>query len=116
MQSDPSQTTRIAKLTTPIEGDKLVVAQLEAQEGLSELFEYRIDALSPNRNIDFSKSIGRACNVAFSGYRGAERHFNGILVEAQWTGEEQAYYAYRLVLRPWLWLLGQRGDCRIFQK
>ncbi|MCK2056124.1 type VI secretion system tip protein TssI/VgrG [Methylobacterium sp. 37f] len=116
MQFDPSQTTRIAKLTTPVEGDKLVIAQFEAQEGLSELFEYRIDALSPNRNIDFSKSIGRACNVAFSGYRGAERHFNGILVEAQWTGEEQAYYAYRLVLRPWLWLLGQRGDCRIFSK
>ncbi len=84
MHSDPTQTTRIAKLKTPVEGDKLVIARFEAEEGLSEIFEYRIDALSPQRNIDFSKSLGRACSVTFSGYRGVERYFNGILVEAQW--------------------------------
>ncbi|GJD47758.1 Actin cross-linking toxin VgrG1 [Methylobacterium crusticola] len=116
MHSDPTQTTRVARLKTPVEGDKLVLARFEADEGLSELFEYRIDALSPNQNIDFSKSIGRACTVTVNSYDGAERNFNGILVEAQWVGVQQNLYAYRLVLRPWLWLLGRRADCRIFKE
>ncbi len=49
-------------------------------------------------------------------YGGATRYFNGILVEAQWTGMSQSLYAYHLVLRPWLWLLGRRSNCRIFNK
>ena len=52
----------------------------------------------------------------------AERKiFCGILTEAQWTGrdpeyfgDKEKYYSYRLVLRPWLWLLAHRADCRIF--
>ena len=44
-----------------------------------------------------------------------EREFNGILVEAQWLGVKNDYYSYRLVLRPWLWLLSRTTDCRIFQ-
>ena len=44
-----------------------------------------------------------------------EREFNGILVEAQWTGVEHDHHTYRLILRPWLWLLGRTTDCRIFQ-
>ena len=27
---------------------------------------------------------------------------------------KDVYYAYRLVLRPWLWLLSRTTDCRIF--
>ena len=34
-----------------------------------------------------------------------QREFNGILVEAQWLGVKNDYHSYRLVLRPWLWLL-----------
>jgi type VI secretion system secreted protein VgrG len=45
---------------------------------------------------------------------GSERHFNGVLVEAQWLGMKDVYYAYRLVLRPQFWLLSRTADCRIF--
>ena len=115
MASEPSQVSRIARLKTPVDGDKLVLSRFDGDEGLSELFEYRISALSTQQNIDFSRSIGRACTVSIQSYRGAERHFNGILVEAQWVGVQGSLYAYRLVLRPWLWLLGRRSDCRIFK-
>ncbi len=111
-----SQTTRIARLKTPVESDNLSLVRFEAHEGLSINFEYRIDAVSPNENIDFDKSIGRPCTVTMTTYQGQERFFNGILVEAQWSGVEQNQFAYRLVLRPWLWLLRHRGDCRIFKR
>ncbi|CAO4176380.1 type VI secretion system Vgr family protein [Methylorubrum aminovorans] len=116
MQSLPTQDTRIARLKTPQEGDNLVLSRIEADEGLSELFEYRIEALSPKENIDFSQSLGRSCTASLQSYGGAVRHFNGILVEAQWIGMQQDLNAYRLVLRPWLWLLGRRATCRIFNE
>ena len=46
---------------------------------------------------------------------GKEREFSGILVEAQWLGSKDTYYSYRILLRPWLWLLSRTSDCRIFQ-
>ena len=27
---------------------------------------------------------------------------------------QDAYYAYRIVLKPWLWFLSRTTDCRIF--
>jgi type VI secretion system secreted protein VgrG len=80
------------------------------------LFEFRVDALSKDENIDFNKVIGRNCSVKFKSYKGAERIFNGILVAAQWTGVKDVHYAYRLVFKPWLWLLSHTSDSKIHVK
>jgi type VI secretion system secreted protein VgrG len=114
MDGAPTQDKRIAGLTTPLGKDVLVLTRFEGGEGLSELFEYRIDALSDRENIDFDGAIGLNCAVRFRTRNGAERFFNGVLTEAQWVGARDERFAYRLTLRPWLWLLGHRRDCRIF--
>ena len=110
------QDQRIASLNTPLGKDVLALTGFEATEGLSELFEFRVDALSKDENIDFNKAIGRNCSVKFKSYKGAERVFNGVLVAAQWTGVKDVHYAYRLVFRPWLWLLSHTGDSKIHVK
>ena len=46
MSADLNQTGRVARLTTPLGENVLVLTGFDAVEGLSELFEYRIDALS----------------------------------------------------------------------
>lgn len=115
LQHGPSQSRRMARLETPYGPDKIVLTRFDGDEGISELFEYRIDALSQDENIDFDKLIGRHCSVAIDTYDEGQRFFNGLLVEAQWVGVQDARFAYRLVLRPWLWLLGRRADCRIFK-
>jgi type VI secretion system secreted protein VgrG len=109
-----TQDTRICELTTPLGKDVLVFASLEATEGLSELFEYHIDCLSEEADIDFDKAIGQQCTLKIKMY-GKEREFSGILVEARWLGSKDTYYSYRILLRPWLWLLSRTSDCRIFQ-
>jgi len=109
------QEGRIAELTTPLGKDELVLARFDGTEGLSELFEYRIEALSEKADINFDQAVGQQCSVKVKLY-GQERQFNGILVEAQWLGVRENYYLYRLVLRPWLWLLSHATDCRIFQE
>ena len=87
----------------------------EADERLSGLFEYRVEALSDERNLDFDRLLGKNAHVVFHSYDRVDRYFNGIVVDARWIGLRQARYAYRFTMRPWLWLLGRRADCRIFK-
>jgi len=113
MDSSLKQDTRLAQLTTPAGKDELVLQRFDGVEGLSELFEYRIEAIA-KKEVDFDSLLGRPCSVLIKAYE-KERNFNGILVEAQWVGIKQEHHVYRLVLRPWLWLCSRTSDCRFFQ-
>lgn len=46
---------------------------------------------------------------------GEFRYFSGILAEAEWVAYEHDLHIYKFRLRPWLWLLSRRTDCRIFK-
>jgi type VI secretion system secreted protein VgrG len=109
-----TQDTRICELKTPLGKDVLVFVRLDASEGLSELFEFRIDCLGEDADINFDAAIGQQCTLKIKSHD-KEREFSGILVEAQWLGAKDEYFSYRIVLRPWLWLLSRTTDCRIFQ-
>ncbi len=105
-------------LKTPLGENVLVLKAFSGSEGLGEPFEFEIEALSEEENIDFDKALGKACSIKLKTYELKERFFCGILVNAQWTGEEvggeKPYWQYRLVLRPWFWLLNHSANCRIF--
>jgi type VI secretion system secreted protein VgrG len=108
------QQSRIGELKIPsLEKDKLVLCRFNGAEGLSELFTYTIEALSETKDIDFDEALGSKCTVSIKIFD-RTRHFNGVLVEAQWIGERKPDFVYRLVLRPWLWLKSRESDCRIF--
>ena len=117
---DPTMATRkqkdrIAVLKTPLGEDVLVLNAFEGEEALSTLFEYRVTAESDQDKIDFKKAIGKNCAVKLNSY-GTDRYFNGVLVEAEWNGTDAGNRVYTLVLRPWLWVLTQTSNCKIFAK
>jgi type VI secretion system secreted protein VgrG len=114
MASKLKQSERVAEFKTPLGTDVLVLIKFEGSEGLGELFEYHIDALSEKENLDFDKALGQGCSLKLKAYDNKERIYHGVLVQAQWIGKTEDYHHYRLVLRPWLWLLGHKADCRIF--
>jgi type VI secretion system secreted protein VgrG len=118
MAPKPSQDSRIAKFSTPLGTDVLLLERFECREGLSELFEFQIDCLSDARDgkkpVNFDGAIGGNCCVSIKNYDGSERHFNGVLTETQWRGVQLTEYTYSLVLRPWLWMLSRVSDCFIF--
>ena len=113
-----NQADFVAALKTPLGDNVLALKSFSGNEGLGELFEFQVVALSKQENIDFDKALGQACTIRLKTYEQKERFFCGILTHAQWAGsevgEESEYSHYRLVLRPWFWLLGHRADCRIF--
>jgi type VI secretion system secreted protein VgrG len=109
------QTKRLASFTTPAGQDVFSLLKFEAREALSELFVYQVEATCTTANFDLQSLIGEKCAIKMTLKDGKERIFNGVLVEAQWLGRENDLDNYRFVLRPWLWLLSQRTDCRIFK-
>lgn len=114
MASNNLQDTRIANLSTPLGKDVLATARFDGTEGMSELFEYRVEAVSKDENIDFDKALGLNATLSMKSYDFGKRYFDGIMTEAQWVGVRGTDYVYRVVLRPWLWLLGHQTDSRIF--
>ncbi len=115
MLAGATQKNRIAQLTTPLGPDKLLLTSFNAVEELSRPFEIRIEAESADANLDFDAALGRNCAIRFVTQTNKTRHFSGILVEATWTGTILDRHEYELVLRPWLWLLTQASENRIFQ-
>ena len=115
MPSELRQSKRLASFTTPLGKDFFSLIKFEAREALSELFAYQVEATSTTANADLQSIIGEKCSVKMTLKNGQDRVFNGVLVDAQWLGRENDIDSYRFVLRPWLWLLSQRADCRIFK-
>jgi type VI secretion system secreted protein VgrG len=109
-----SQDTRDAKLTTPLGDKALALARFSAIEGMSELFEIRIEAVSLEANIDFAATLGLGSTIEIATQDDQKRYFHGVMTEARWAGTQEDLYIYQLVLRPWLWLLTRTSDCRIF--
>lgn len=109
-----TQSDVVAELTTPLGKDVLVLTQFTGVEGLGELFDYHIDAVSERGDINFDAALGKSCTVKLKAYRGKVRFFDGILTRAQWVGKTDDFFHYKLVLRPWFYLLGYKADCRIF--
>jgi type VI secretion system secreted protein VgrG len=110
------QDERIAKLTTPLGADALAISRFSISEGLSELFECSIDALSATEDVDFNSVIGQACTISFVNFGGTKRYYSGLLTSAEWHGKHDDVYAYHITLRPWLWCLQHVSDCRIFHE
>ena len=118
--TDISQSTRRGSFKCNLGDNALAIMRFDGAEAVSELFEYRLDVVSEDHNIDFDKVLGTNCSISIlSNYEKVKRHFNGVMVEAQWVGrihgnDNKDLSKYRVVLRPWFWMLTHKKNCRIF--
>jgi type VI secretion system secreted protein VgrG len=106
---------RDIKLTGPFPDGQLVLQQMTAIEGVGRPFELRLDVLSSAVVVDYEAIMGKAMTVEVGLPQGGKRHFNGYVAELQQTGHTRSYTRYHVVLRPWLWLLANNRNTRIFQ-
>ena len=54
---------RFIEIDTPLEPDMLLFHKMRAKEELSRLFEYELDLLSPNRDINLDDVLGKSVTV-----------------------------------------------------
>jgi len=108
------QASRLGQLHTDLGKDNLVLLRFEGADRLNDLFEYRVEALSTEQNIDFDLLIGTHATVELKSQNHGARFFDGIVTHAQWCGAGENGNRYNLTLRPWFWLASQRRNQRIF--
>ena len=99
----------------PDPGYQLLFDGLHAQEELGRPFLFEVD-LSSGELRDIGKIVGTSATIWLAQSANVpDRFFNGIVTRAVSTGLVAGAYRYRIEVRPWIWLLTQATDCRIFQ-
>ena len=105
---------RFATISTPL-GDALQLGHVTGHEGLGELFAYEVELISEDPDIDDTQLLGKSATINLTLPKGKTRYFNGIISSFGYASTRGRYVTYHATLRPWLWLLSQASDCRIFQ-
>ena len=100
---------------TPDPGFELTLDAMTAEEQLGRPCLITVDTSCKIAEPDLHKHLGASVTVTLTQEEGEPRYFNGILARFAYTGFGGGAFRYRLELRPWIWLLSQVQDCKIFQ-
>jgi type VI secretion system secreted protein VgrG len=111
-----------ATLQFASEEESLSVRRWTVEEALSGLFEVQVIAVSPKGDLDLGPLVGRGASFRLAGGQisgGAQgRCWGGLCRSASLTRVEEAetgLSTYEIALVPWLWLLTQRRNNRLYQ-
>jgi len=107
---------RKLELHTPLGPDKLLIRQFHGAEQLSACFEYVLVLYSEDHDVKPDDLLGEHVSIRVRCGGQPERFIDGICCEFGHVGSRGRFASYQMVLRPWLWLLSTRSDCRVFQK
>ncbi|MGL5998510.1 MAG: type VI secretion system Vgr family protein [Pseudomonas proteolytica] len=110
-----NQASRLAKITSPLGPDVLLLNEMGGDEELGRLFSYELQLNSLDANIDLNQLLGKPMSVGLQLADGGERYFHGIVARCSQNIDQGQFASYQVTLRPWLWLLSRTSDCRIFQ-
>lgn len=94
--------------------DSLRVLRFSGREGVSTLYEFRIE-LACDHMIEVDDLVGRAAALCIEGVD-EPRHVHGLVCEAVYVGETRGLALFEVTLVPRVWRLDLRHDCRIFQE
>lgn len=115
MRTGFDQTRALLTVTTPLGTDALLLDELQASEGLSELFELNLRMRSSTAGLAASSIIGKSVTVELAVADGPKRYFNGIASRFVHTGSDVHFAHYTCVVVPKTWLLGLSRNRAIWQ-
>ena len=111
-----TQDGHLLAIETPLGKDQLLPTALDGEEALSELFSYRVEMLSSDHAITSERLIGRSVRLLLRDQHSNARPIHGLVARFH-AGPllPSGFRCYTAEIVPWLWLLTQTSDCRIFQ-
>jgi type VI secretion system secreted protein VgrG len=118
--ADFIQASRILKVVSPLGEDQLLPERVTIEEGVCSLFEIKLSARAKKPIVKPEELIGRLVDVSVEvqqgeGEGGVRRPFNGLVTELnEGPPVTRGLRSYSMVLRPQMWLLSRRSDCRIW--
>jgi type VI secretion system secreted protein VgrG len=105
---------RQAEMTLDV-GSTLKLVKFLSRERLSEIYEIDAEVVVENK-VDFLLALGRPASIEVFEQEKSVRFFHALLIEAHFLRQEDQGFHYRLILRPWLHLLGHNRAYRIFEQ
>ncbi|GAB1584249.1 hypothetical protein PPNSA23_41920 [Phyllobacterium phragmitis] len=126
MSDEPSvaefiQANRVLKIASPLGEDVLLAERAMVSEAVSSLFEIELSVRAKRDDLKPEELIGRLVDISLEIQQGEEenavrRPFNGLATELhEGPAVTRGLRSYTLILRPQLWLLSLRSDCRIWK-
>lgn len=109
------QANRDLQIESPLGKDQLLLTRFEGTEEVSEMFEFRLEMISPEEKIDPTQILGHNVTFFVAAQDGTPRYFNGFVRQFAYCGNHDRGSLYSATVVPWLWFLTKRQDCRIFQ-
>ena len=116
MASSLTQDGRALMIKTPLEKDLLLLNRFWGSEGASCLFEFELELYSEDDSIDSADLIGKNVTITLTRPGKSDRYFNGVVNQFGYVGHNRIGATYQMKIVPWLWLLDNKSDCRIFQQ
>ncbi len=102
-----------------LDPDTFRVAEFSGTESISQTFEFEIELVSSDAEIDFEDVINNPATLTIARGDDEASEISGIVVDFiqsyQIEGKSGYKYLYRMVLVPRLWRLGLSTQSRIFQ-
>lgn len=106
---------RFVRVQSSLGEKALLFESMEASEALSAPFKFDLRVLSEDPDMDLGALLGEAMTVRVTLPDDSVREFSGLVASVALDGAVERLTRYTIVLRPWLWLLRHRADCRIHQ-
>ena len=108
----PQSERALVELHAP---EELLFRSMTAVESLGQPFEMQVVALADEALAQPADMLAKPVALGVALADDSRRWFHGLVGAVGLEGMVGRRYAYRLSLRPWLWLAGHRADIRIFQ-
>ncbi|MCF1461744.1 type VI secretion system tip protein VgrG [Agrobacterium vitis] len=120
--TDFIQASRVLKLSSPLGEDQLLPERMTVDEGVNRLFEITVSVRAKREAVKPEELIGKLVDVSLEIRQGeldgdgVRRPFNGLVTNlSEGPPVTRGLRSYTLTIRPQLWLLSRRSDCRIWQ-
>jgi len=111
-----TQLGKFIAIETPLGEDELLLQSFSGSEGISHSFNFNLELLSANHDIQANEIIGKPVDVKVRLTDGSDRYFNGYILRFfaahVHPNGTRIYYAEMV---SWFHLLTLINDCRIFQ-
>ncbi|MCF1473641.1 type VI secretion system tip protein VgrG [Agrobacterium vitis] len=120
--ADFIQASRVLKLSSPLGEDQLLPERMTVDEGVNRLFEITVSVRAKREAVKPEELIGKLVDLSLEIRQGeldgdgVRRPFNGLVTNlSEGPPVTRGLRSYTLTIRPQLWLLSRRSDCRIWQ-
>ena len=111
-----TQAGRMMAISSVLGEDALLLEHLAIEEAISDLFTIRAEVKSQRDDLRAGDLIGSSVDFSLKLKDGGTRWWNGFVTDLhQGSLTARGTRSYTLTVRPTVWTLSQKSDCRIFR-